>query len=58
MGILTLEYLQHAWETFVHLDKFKPILPGLEAGLKNLKKWYNKTDNSPAYFIVMGTCSL
>ncbi|KIJ51774.1 hypothetical protein M422DRAFT_244123 [Sphaerobolus stellatus SS14] len=52
-GLLTLEYLQYVWENFVKLPKFKLVKVALEAGLKNLNKWYKCTDNSNAYFICL-----
>ncbi|KIJ30903.1 hypothetical protein M422DRAFT_103827, partial [Sphaerobolus stellatus SS14] len=33
--------------------KFKPVKAAIEAGLKNLNKWYKRTDNSNAYFICL-----
>lgn len=28
----------------------------IDAGLKNLDKWYNKTDDTDVYFVCLGEC--
>jgi hypothetical protein len=38
------------------LPKFCEMMPAIEAGLENLKKWYHRTDDTDAYFICLGMC--
>jgi hypothetical protein len=49
----TLEYLQNAWEMFLSLKRFKPVKEGLLKGLENLRKCFNKTDDSKVYFVCL-----
>jgi len=37
--------------------KFIELLDAIEAGLRNLDKWYRKTDDTDVYFICLGECS-
>jgi uncharacterized protein HemY len=34
--------------------EFASIHEALLEGIKNIDKWYNKVDDSPAYFITLG----
>ncbi|KAM6498413.1 Ribonuclease H-like domain containing protein [Amanita muscaria] len=46
-----LEILQSRWETLCKDDAYAPVKHALEAGLKNMQKWYRKTDDTSIYFI-------
>ncbi|PBK82745.1 hypothetical protein ARMGADRAFT_1038411 [Armillaria gallica] len=46
-----IERLQFQWEKLTTNAKFDPVLPALEAGLKNTKTWYHATDWMSIYFI-------
>ncbi|KAF8622966.1 hypothetical protein AX15_006605, partial [Amanita polypyramis BW_CC] len=48
---LLLEMLQSQWEDFLQDEAYEPVHPALEAGLKNMQKWYCKTDDTSIYFI-------
>jgi hypothetical protein len=53
-AIPVLEFLQQSWENMAAHEKFSSITHALEAGLKNLKKWSQKTDDTDVYFICLG----
>ena len=46
------------WETLHDDDKYFPEKHALDAGLKNMAKWYWKTDDTSIYFISHGIVSL
>jgi hypothetical protein len=48
-----LEFMQQKWENMVKTPKYAQIAPALEAGLKNLRKWYRILDESSIYFICL-----
>ncbi|KAL0958654.1 hypothetical protein HGRIS_014979 [Hohenbuehelia grisea] len=52
--IPVLEFLQQSWENMSHLPRFRDLASAINAGLNNLRKWYNKVDDSDAYFICLG----
>ena len=35
-------------------DNYKPVHAALNAGLANMQKWYQKTDDTSIYFISHG----
>ncbi len=43
--------LQSQWEDLTVNPKFELVLPALNAGLKNMAKWYHVTDHTLVYFI-------
>ena len=49
-----LERLQTEWETLRDDNKYFPIQHTLNAGLKNMAKWYRKMDDTSIYFISHG----
>ena len=49
-----LERLQTQWEALCANDEYEPIHAALDAGLINMQKWYQKTDNTSIYFISHG----
>jgi hypothetical protein len=53
-----LEFLQQVWETMANVLKFYELSDAINGGLENLHKWYHKTNNTNAYFICLGKCSL
>lgn len=41
LGALSaLEFMQEKWETMAKVEKYTPVVAGLEKGLGNLAKWY------------------
>lgn len=46
-----LEFMQEKWETMAKIEKYKPVVKGLENGLANLGKWYRNMDDTDIYFI-------
>jgi hypothetical protein len=38
-------------------SRFHELVDVIHGGLENLHKWYNKTDDTDAYFICLGKCS-
>jgi hypothetical protein len=42
------------WENMAAISRFSVVRDALAEGLNNLGKWYNKTDDSTAYFICLG----
>ena len=53
--IPVLEFLQETWGDMATSSKFGSISPSIDAGLKNLSKWYRKTDDTSVYFVCLGT---
>jgi hypothetical protein len=56
-----LEKLQSTWEWLSTKPEYKPVKHVLKAGLKNMEKWYCKTDDTSIYFISHGiffSCSV
>ena len=49
-----LERLQTQWETLRADDDYEPVYEALNAGLANMQKWYQKTDDTSIYFISHG----
>lgn len=49
-----LRWLQSKWEGLCDDPSYAPVKHALEAGLKNMKKWYKKTDETSIYFISHG----
>ena len=49
-----LERLQTQWETLCEDDNYAPVYAALDAGLANMQKWYQKTDNTLIYLITHG----
>jgi hypothetical protein len=41
-----LEKLQSTWERLSTKPEYKPVKHALKAGLKNMEKWYRKTDDT------------
>jgi len=52
--IPVLEFLQESWQNMAVDKKFSSIAHGLQAGLENLGKWSQKTDETDVYFICLG----
>jgi hypothetical protein len=48
-----IEYMQQRWECISRASKYAQIVPALDAGLKNLCKWYRSLDDSSVYFICL-----
>lgn len=55
--IPVLEFLQQSWGNMATVTKFHEVEDSLHAGLKNLEKWYRKTNDTNVYFICLGTLS-
>jgi hypothetical protein len=53
--IPVLEFLQETWGDMATSSKFGSILSSIDAGLKNLSKRYQKTDDTSIYFVCLGT---
>jgi len=53
-AIPVLEFLQECWTNMAVDDKFSSLTGAFEAGLKNLNKWTQKTDETDVYFICLG----
>ena len=49
-----LKQLQTEWETLHSDDKYFSVKHALNAGLKNMAKWYWKMDDTSIYFISHG----
>jgi hypothetical protein len=52
-----LKFLQQTWENMSKVTKFAEMEPALDNGLKNLRKWYCKVDDTDVSFIFLGTLS-
>jgi hypothetical protein len=48
-----IESMQQRWELMARDPRYAQIVPGLEAGLHNLRKWYRALDDSSVYFICL-----
>ncbi|KAF9455896.1 hypothetical protein BDZ94DRAFT_1315704 [Collybia nuda] len=46
-----LEHLQIEWEGLQYNVEYEPVHHALDAGLKNMKKWYRSTDKTSIYLI-------
>ena len=55
--IPVLEFLQQTWDSMANTSRFHELADAIHGGLENLHKWYNKTDDTDAYFICLGKCS-
>ncbi|KAF5332358.1 hypothetical protein D9758_016940 [Tetrapyrgos nigripes] len=51
--IPTLEYMRSMWVAMSENTCFLPVKSALLKGIENIDKWYNKVDDSPAYFITL-----
>ncbi|KAF5340518.1 hypothetical protein D9758_015834 [Tetrapyrgos nigripes] len=51
--IPTLEYMRSMWVAMSENTRFLPVKSALLRGIENIDKWYNKVDDSPAYFITL-----
>jgi hypothetical protein len=49
-----LKLLSQSWEDLGDDLDYETLAAPLQAGLANLGKWYRRTDESDAYFIIMG----
>jgi hypothetical protein len=54
---LLLEKLQSTWEHLSVKPEYDPVKDALEASLKNMEKWYRKTDDTSIYFVCHGIVS-
>jgi hypothetical protein len=52
--IPVLEYLQETLQNMANSSKFSRFSTAIEAGVSNLSKWYDKTDDTDVYFICLG----
>ncbi|KAM6502733.1 hypothetical protein JOM56_002710 [Amanita muscaria] len=46
-----LEKLQSDWKDLLIDDEYEPVHHAIEAGLKNVQKWYKETNDTSMYFI-------
>ena len=46
--------LQSKWEELLNNERYKPVHEALEAGLRNMAKWYRKASDTLIYFISHG----
>jgi hypothetical protein len=53
-----IEKVQSGWESRVLNPSYAPVKHALEAGLKNMNKWYRKADDTSIYFISHGMFSI
>ena len=51
-----IKRLQSQWEQLCDDLRYDPVKHALEARLKNMMKWYCKTDDTSIYFISHGLC--
>lgn len=49
-----IEKVQSDWEGHCLNAVYAPVKHALEAGLKNMSKWYRKADDTSIYFISHG----
>ena len=54
--IPVLEYLKETWGNMANHPKFPEIENSINKGIKNLDKWYNKVNDTDAYFICLCMC--
>ena len=52
-----LEKVQSDWESRSNNRMYKLVKPALDARLRNMSKWYRKTDDTSIYFISHGMFS-
>ena len=52
--IPVLEYLRKSWGNMVNLPRFSKMQEAIKKGSDNLEKWYNKVNDTDAYFICLG----
>lgn len=45
--------MQEKWEKMARLEKYKPVVKGLERGLGNLRKWYRNMDDTDIYLMAL-----
>ena len=50
-----LEMLQDKWERMMKDKRFEQVHSAIEAGLRNVRKWYKKMDDTDVYVVTMGT---
>jgi hypothetical protein len=53
-----IEKVQSRWESCCLDPVYAPVKLALEAGLKNMSKWYRKADDTSIYFISHGMCTI
>ncbi|KAI0273134.1 hypothetical protein BGY98DRAFT_936386 [Russula aff. rugulosa BPL654] len=53
LGIPALEALHKAWSSCVDRPEFEPFAPALCAAYEKINEYYEKTTESPAYFVRM-----
>jgi len=46
--------LQSKWEELLKNERYEPVYEALEAGLRNIAKWYRKASDTSIYFISHG----
>ncbi|KAF9463201.1 hypothetical protein BDZ94DRAFT_1308940 [Collybia nuda] len=46
-----LDYHQSKWEDLHNNPEYEPVYNALDAGLKNMRKWYNSTEKTTIYLI-------
>ena len=52
-----LEKVQSSWEALLENREYQLVNHALEAGLQNMREWYQKTDDTSIYFISHGNDS-
>jgi hypothetical protein len=53
-AVPALEMLQDKWERMLRNRHFEPVHSAIHAGLKNVRKWYKKMDDTDVYVVTMG----
>jgi hypothetical protein len=53
-AVPALEMLQDKWERMSRNRRFEPVHSAIHAGLKNVRKWYKKMDDTDVYVVTMG----
>jgi hypothetical protein len=56
-AIPILEFLKNVWGLMANAPKFSELKEAIDHGLKNMDKWYCKTNDTNMYFICLGKCS-
>jgi len=51
--IPVLEYLKETWGNMANHPKFSEVEQSIYKGIENLDKWYNKVNDTDAYFICL-----
>ena len=51
--IPVLEYLKESWGNMANHPKFSEVENSIHKGIENLDKWYNKVNDTDAYFICL-----